>query len=90
MEDKSVTNLMEGKSVFLQNKKVTFGMNNRGNTCFFNSVMQAFVHTVPLHQLALTNSHGKFCKQKDCLLCTFVTFIQRLNKEKRSPLELML
>ena len=50
-------------------------MANRGNTCFFNSVMQAFVHTVPLHELCLSNSKGTYFNKKDTLLGTFVTFI---------------
>lgn len=44
----TVDNLMKGENVFLK-RRVSFGMENRGNTCFFNSVMQCFAHTVPLH-----------------------------------------
>lgn len=38
-KDDVIDNLMKGEKVYNENKKVTFGMMNRGNTCFFNSVM---------------------------------------------------
>ena len=58
--------------------KVTFPMENRGNTCFFNSVMQCLTHTIPLHQYCLNDtSHKKFCKASRCLLCTYMDYIKK-------------
>lgn len=34
-----IDELMIGKNVYMKKQAVTFGMENRGNTCFFNSVM---------------------------------------------------
>jgi len=31
--------------------RVTFPMQNHGNTCFFNAVMQCLTHTVPFYNL---------------------------------------
>ena len=39
--------------------RVTFPMDNLGNTCFFNSVMQCLTHTLPLNALCLSQSHIK-------------------------------
>lgn len=47
--------LMSAKSVFLK-RRVSFGMENRGNTCFFNSVMQCLAHTLPLHQYCVADA----------------------------------
>lgn len=38
-KDSDIDKLLAGKDVFLKSNKVTFGMANKGNTCFFNSVM---------------------------------------------------
>ena len=49
-----VDSLMKAQSVYLK-KRVSFGMENRGNTCFFNSVMQCLTHTLPLHQFCVAD-----------------------------------
>ena len=41
--------LLKGADVYKQGRRVTYPMTNWGNTCFFNSVMQCFMHTIPLH-----------------------------------------
>ena len=38
-------------------KSVTFPMDNLGNTCFFNSVMQCLTHTLPFYQLCMSQEH---------------------------------
>jgi ubiquitin C-terminal hydrolase len=65
--------------------RVTFPMENRGNTCFFNSVMQCFTHTVPLHQYCVADTqHKKFCKNKPCLLCTYMEYVKKADQQKRN------
>ncbi|KAJ2628831.1 hypothetical protein H4R22_003670, partial [Coemansia sp. RSA 1290] len=48
------------------------GLNNLGNTCFLNSVLQCLTYTAPLAEYMLTREHSDSCRAGDnCMLCKF-------------------
>ena len=47
------------------------GLNNLGNTCFLNSVLQCILYTPPLKNYFDFSDHTQTCKIKICLICEY-------------------
>lgn len=63
-----------------------FGLNNCGNSCYANAVLQCLAFTQPLTSYLVKGLHSKACRKKEwCFICEFECLILKA-KEGESPL----
>ena len=72
-------------------RRVGRGLQNHGNTCYFNSVLQVLMYTAPLQQFLLSKQHTSECKCKRegtvCTLCLLESHALEAFHSDRAPVK---
>ncbi|NWH76745.1 UBP42 hydrolase, partial [Piaya cayana] len=60
-------------------RTIGVGLQNLGNTCFLNSVLQCLTYTPPLANYLLSLEHTQSCNEEGfCMMCTMETHINQV------------